>query len=70
MWVPGEDARSLTLFNRAAGEKWWIIGLCGLEVDLEYELRRLLQNYSVTGSSEMFQSLPSKIEMWSVFIGV
>ncbi len=25
--------------------------------------------YSVTGLSEICQSLPSKIEMWSVFIG-
>ena len=25
--------------------------------------------YSVTGFSEICQSLPSKIEMWSVFIG-
>lgn len=28
-----------------------------------------IRNYSVTGLSEICQSLPSKIEMWSVFIG-
>jgi hypothetical protein len=27
------------------------------------------KDYSVTGFSEICQSLPSKIEMWSVFIG-
>jgi len=28
-----------------------------------------LRRYAVTGFSEICQSLPSKIEMWSVFIG-
>jgi hypothetical protein len=44
-------------------------GCCSASDGLVGELKRARRNYSVTGFSEICQSLLSKIEMWSVFIG-